>query len=268
MNTTYKIEWKNIYLDGFESCYSISNNGQVLNRDTNELRSPSNNNGYLRIILYRNGKAYAFSIHQLVAMYFVNNPDTKTRTQVDHKDGNKQNNWFWNLEWVTPKENTQRAIQLGLTDPRHRNQVKGSKSGVSVYNEDDAHNVCKLLEEGLSNKQIADKLKVSSEFVRSIKRGIAWKDISSQYNIPETEKRNYYSDEFRNNVRILIACNRSDLEIARALGLPDPDTYGKKYVNKIRSRDSQDKGSTTIPWIIFDFNRDDQQEYGASIWRG
>ena len=267
--TTYNIEWKNIYLDGIESCYSISNNGQVLNRDTNELRVPSNTpNGYLRIILYMHGKSYAFSIHQLVAQYFVPNLDPINNIYIDHKDGNKHNNWYWNLEWVTPKENTQRAIALGLTDPKSRNQPKGSKSGVSIYTEEDAHNACKLLEQGLSNKEIADKLNVSTEFVRSIKRGRAWVDIRKQYNVTDPEKRSYYSDELRDNIRILIACDRSDLEIARALGLPDPDKYGKKYVNKIRSRDYNDEGSTTIPWIIFDFNRDDQQEYGASIWRG
>ena len=263
------IQWKDIYLDGIQSSYAISNNGQVMNKNTKELRSPSiTNNGYLRIILYNHGKSYPISIHQLVANYFVYNPDPKTKIQVDHKDGNKLNNWDWNLEWVTPKENTQRAIALGLTDPKYRNQAKGSKSGMSNHTEEQAHAACKLLEQGFTNKEIADKIGVDTEFVRSLKRG-GWSHISRNYNIPKPEKRLYYSDEMRDNIKILIGCDRTDLEIAKALGLPDPNSYGRKYVSKIRSRCKlQDKGSTTIPWIIFDFNRNDQQEYGASIWRG
>ena len=243
-----KIIWKNIYLDKHLSDYDISNNGQVRNRETNELRSPSTNtNGYLTLTLYYHGKAYPTSIHRLVATYFVSNPDIIKNTYVDHKDGNKQNNWDWNLEWVTPKENKQRAIALGLDNPRHGNQPKGSASGVSVHTEEQAHEACKLLEKGLSNKEVADKIGVDSEFVRSLKRGI-WKHVTKNYNIPSPEKREYYPRETRSQIKQLIDIGLNDISIARAVGLPDPTSYGKRYVNKIRSRHNRDKSSTTIPW--------------------
>lgn len=55
--------------------------------------------GYLRYTLDRK----AMTIHQLLAIVFIPNPDNKPF--VDHKDRNKQNNLINNLRWVTEQEN-------------------------------------------------------------------------------------------------------------------------------------------------------------------
>ena len=49
-------------------------------------------------------------VHRLVAMYYCDNPfNTIDRTiNVDHVDGNKMNNHYTNLQWVTSKENNAR----------------------------------------------------------------------------------------------------------------------------------------------------------------
>lgn len=51
-------------------------------------------------------------LHHLVAELFVDNPDNKP--WIDHLDGNAHNPAAYNLEFVTPKENNERAIALGL----------------------------------------------------------------------------------------------------------------------------------------------------------
>lgn len=97
-----KEEWKKI--KGFEN-YSISNLGNVKNKN-NELMTPQvSPTGYYTILLYKNKKPYNKCMHRLVAENFINNPENKKI--VNHKDLNKLNNNVNNLEWCTMKENSQ-----------------------------------------------------------------------------------------------------------------------------------------------------------------
>jgi len=54
-------------------------------------------------------------IHRLLGEAFIYNDDPDNKVHINHKDGNKQNNDLTNLEWVTPKENAQHAVNMGLT---------------------------------------------------------------------------------------------------------------------------------------------------------
>lgn len=102
--------------------YSISNLGRI-RRDTKDVLMPNgfyrhleekimalntSNRGYYRVTIHRKH----YNIHRLVAKYFVDNPNN--RSFVNHIDGDKKNNVFTNLEWVTPKENTNHALRTGL----------------------------------------------------------------------------------------------------------------------------------------------------------
>ncbi|AGH57588.1 HNH endonuclease [Pseudoalteromonas phage pYD6-A] len=58
------------------------------------------------------GKFVKRSVHRLLAQTFIPNPEAKAH--VNHIDGDKSNNDLSNLEWATPKENSQHAVDLGL----------------------------------------------------------------------------------------------------------------------------------------------------------
>jgi len=76
------------------------------------LKSDIDTRGYKYVVLYKNGKGKHYTIHRLMAIAFIPNPDNKRC--VNHKDGNKLNNLIDNLEWCTHSENNKHAFTIGL----------------------------------------------------------------------------------------------------------------------------------------------------------
>jgi len=112
---TQQIKWTAIA--ECNGIYYISNHGQVKSYKYGKeriLKRVITPKGYWKIDIWLNGKSRSITIHKLVALAFVSNPDNKP--QVNHKDGDKLNNDFTNLEWVTPQENIQHAWQNGLCE--------------------------------------------------------------------------------------------------------------------------------------------------------
>lgn len=85
-------------------------------KQVNNSKSPSNN--YLIVTLVdSDGKRVNKPIHRIMAETFLPNPESKAH--VNHIDGNKLNNNLSNLEWATEKENSQHAVDTGLTTYDH-----------------------------------------------------------------------------------------------------------------------------------------------------
>lgn len=105
--------WKDI--KGYEGLYKISSWGNVksFHRCKNgKILSTCFRNTYVSLQLNKNGKGKSWDIHKLVGLHFVLNP--YKNPQINHKDGNKLNNYYKNLEWVTNKENSNHAFENGL----------------------------------------------------------------------------------------------------------------------------------------------------------
>ncbi len=159
-------EWKDIA--GYEGMYMVNRMGDVkgLTRvlcygntkrvEPGCLRKPKTDRyGYLHLSLSRNGKKRWFTVHRLVAGAFIPNP--KGLKAVNHKDGDKKNNHFENLEWVTCSQNTQHAYDTGL-----HSQV-GSKNASSKLTEQDVIAIRKLYATGeYKQKELAVKFSTSN----------------------------------------------------------------------------------------------------------
>ena len=123
MNETWKA------ISDYEGYYEVSNLGQirsvnrvVITRNNKKyhyksklLKQQPHNSKYLKVELVKESKQKTYLVHRLVANTFIPNPQSKP--QVNHKDGNKQNNIHTNLEWSTSKENNKHAWETGLTTP-------------------------------------------------------------------------------------------------------------------------------------------------------
>lgn len=111
--------WKDVI--GYEGLYQVSNLGKIkrvmftngkYSFKKERLLNKFLINGYEKVELNKNGIGKPKFIHRLVAEAFIPNPENKL--QVNHIDGNKQNNCISNLEWATPSENTKHAYMTGL----------------------------------------------------------------------------------------------------------------------------------------------------------
>ena len=107
--------WKPI--TGTKGFIEVSSKGRVrslLRGTPRVLKSQVDNKGYHRIRVTIEREKMAYKVHREVAKAFLPNPSNLP--QVNHKDGNKDNNSVYNLEWVTNKENAHHAIENGLWD--------------------------------------------------------------------------------------------------------------------------------------------------------
>ncbi len=96
--------------------YEISNTGCVRNAKTKRcLRLSLDPWGYCKVHLKKNNKTHVKCVHRLVAEAFIPKKQIKRYIlQVNHIDGNKQNNHISNLEWCTNHENQRHAVKTGL----------------------------------------------------------------------------------------------------------------------------------------------------------
>lgn len=112
---------------GYEELYEVSNTGEVRSVDrilsvTNQkerlfkgrvlLQTMNKQVQYKQVSLWKENKGTSYYVHRLVAEAFIPNPEGKP--EVNHIDGNRQNNNISNLEWVTSGENSLHASKTGL----------------------------------------------------------------------------------------------------------------------------------------------------------
>ena len=124
-------EWRNI--KDYDGLYQVSNLGMVKSLNFNKtgvekILKIGKKNGYAYVTLYKKGTTRTFRIHRLVATTFIPNPDNKP--DVNHIDGNKDNNSAINLEWVTKSENQLHAWKIGLnkiTEKHIQSAIRNSK---------------------------------------------------------------------------------------------------------------------------------------------
>jgi hypothetical protein len=111
--------------------YEINKKGDIRNIRTGKLCKPFvSEKGYLKVMLYKTSRTNSKiprRVHRLVAQVFIPNPENKP--QVNHKDGNKQNNNDWNLEWVTNIENKEHAEKNNLVAQQRKPVVQYTLEG-------------------------------------------------------------------------------------------------------------------------------------------
>ena len=177
-NTENEI-WKDI--KGYEGYYQISNFGKVKSLDRVQINSlgykrkligrilkPSLRQGYPRIILAKDGDIKHINIHRLVAKHFVKNNNIEENNCVNHIDGNKENNHYSNLEWITSLENSSHASRIGLykTGENHPDVSTTIDEAYSILDDYYLNN--------MFQNDIAKKYNCTQSLISSIVLGNTW----------------------------------------------------------------------------------------------
>lgn len=144
--------------------YEITKNGEIINIHNGHKRVlQPNSKGYLRVMI--NGKN--LFVHRLVAEKYVPNPENKP--QVNHIDGNKLNNHYTNLEWVSNQENRNHAIEHGL-------HTSGDNCSWSKLNSDKVKFIRKHKND-ISINEFVELFNVSRSAISEVINFKTWKNV-------------------------------------------------------------------------------------------
>lgn len=141
-----------------------------------ELKTWENPYGYLLCELGHKDRRACVFVHRVIAFALLPFVGDSRDLDVNHLDGNKQNNSPENLQWCTRSLNVKHAWDIGL---------KRSYESPCIWRKGDAHPRAKLsavqvskirslLSAGSLQREIAAKFGITQSHVSAIKRGVKW----------------------------------------------------------------------------------------------
>lgn len=156
-------EWKQVTSN---ELYVVSNYGRVQSQISGKILTPRNHTGgYVQYCMASpNGDKYAYA-HSLVAAAFIGpRPDGY---EINHKDGNKKNNFVGNLEYCTSSENKRHAFANGLNSPPMKG-VFGDANPRTKIKTDRYVDVMQMVACGLPSQKIANQFGVCRTLIANI----------------------------------------------------------------------------------------------------
>lgn len=214
------------------SRYCVTKDGEVYSLISNRfLKKILNKDGYYTVCMQGDDdKEYTRRIHRLVAFMYCDGYYSNDLV-VNHKDGDKINNHYTNLEWCTVTDNNLHAFEIGLSHCKNR-----------AYTDEQIINVCRLLQDGLRPTDISKMTGVLRETVSAVKAHKSYLDISSDFDFSR-QKREQRSDVER-VIKIceMIIEGYRDYEIVKELDVP------RKTVSNIRHRKTFTAISQNYEW--------------------
>jgi len=210
--------------------------GRVLGKSGKYMNGQIDKKGYLNICVYLgNYKSKTIKVHRIVAELFVYNPDPETLTQVNHIDGNKLNNCYKNLEWVTPKQNSVHAVEV------LKKGVCETHSKATMTNET-VLKIAELLMQGYRNVDIERIIGVRKILVGRIRQKKCWSTLTANFNFPPDTK-SCISD----NTVIWVAHKLQEGYSTKQIRELSNFKVGKRLINNIKFRRYR-------PWLTEKFN--------------
>lgn len=165
-----KEQWEDFEFN--DRIYKVSNFGNIIGASGKLLKTRLNKDGYLIVTLGSKKHRTAKAVHRLVAELFVKNPNNLP--EVNHKDFNRANPRYDNLEWTTHKENIEYS-----TKNKHYKDIKiGLKNPNAKLNEQQAKQILYLYKSKYSIASIARKYDCGWTTIQHIIKGDTWRNVN------------------------------------------------------------------------------------------
>lgn len=123
-------------------------------------------NGYLHFVASKHGEVTTISVHRAVAMAFIANDNAMP--VINHKNGNKLENYPSNLQWVSSSDNNEHALDVGL-----RKDV-GERSFHAKLSMGDVKKIIQLSASGVGSAELATTFGVTRRNINHIISGGSW----------------------------------------------------------------------------------------------
>lgn len=161
---------------GYEGFYEVNENGDVRRIAPGQGARPGrlistkqrNAKGYRVVELCVNASKKRVFLHRIVCSAFHGSAPSLSHV-VNHIDGVKENCAARNLEWVTPKENSEHAWRIGLCQPLLR-EANGRARLTSIEVEE-----IRQLRGRVGARKIAKRFGVCRSTIQKIHQTISWK---------------------------------------------------------------------------------------------
>lgn len=174
--------------------YKVSNEGRVKSHKREKFwtsKGSLTGAGYFFVMLCNREGNFTRTVHTLVLETFLSpRPEGYI---ANHRDGNKQNNYIENLEWVTPSENIKHAYKLGLTKSLGWSQGIGENNSHSKLKDGEVWLIKRLLWFEYPQRKIAKMFSIGKSTVTHINLGESWTHIEFE---PTEKDRKIYRRSF------------------------------------------------------------------------
>lgn len=161
--------------------YEVSNIGNIRNAKTGKILKQFIGKWGYKILTVRPVPNHTKNVrvHQLVAETFIG--EKPEGYVVNHKDGVKTNNNVENLEYVTPSENNQHALDNGLRKPAEmwKYALKGENHPKATITDEDVIMILDLHKKtGYGYRRLAKLIGIPYTTIKPILEGRSWKHIT------------------------------------------------------------------------------------------
>ena len=169
-----------------ENMYMISNFGRVYSLISKRLLTlVMTDNGYYRVFTRnKDGTGRYHLVHRIVMIEFCF-IDNYMDMQVNHIFGDKSDNYYGRMEWVTPSENIIHAYNTGL-----KTKEKGEDCSYATITNTQAEQIAQLIStQQYSQEEIANIVGCHKHIVGNISTGNTWKFVYDKYNLEQYKKK-------------------------------------------------------------------------------